>query len=583
MRTVRIVPRPRPLRVGAVRRGSAVIHGRFRTKGLPVRSAWSVAVEVGFEPTEGLRPHTLSRRAPSATRRLHRRRAYSTTDPRGRRGLASIDGSDGGQGFRRWLRRRPAGFRGQDAGPGSGERPADEVGVLDEAGARVGADADDDALAGVDGDERSKFSGSPSASRQVSARPGRPTPCRRTPNCSVQNRGIGVKGGAVSGPSRSASAAAWPCSEAVIQCSTRRGIQSKIRLGPTGHVARATTDGTIAGGTAIHVDGVAGGPGEHAVGDVQSRALQPAHRGQRADGDHRGVGVDAAAVVEPDADADTGPRPVRLRVGGRPADRVVAEQQADPVAPVQMCHQPADLGADRPRHQRPAPADDGDVEASAAQAGRDLAADEAGADHGEVPRAVGKPAAEAAAVGHVAQCPDVGRTTAARRAGAGPRPRSRSPGRRTRPPRPARGAAACARRQAEHPRAQAPGRVGPVDGQLQVAEAACPGQQLFGQRGRVYGLCGSSPMNVIDPSKPRSRRRSAARSPAMPAPTTTTERGRRRARAGRRRRPAPVRTRCRGWARCLVISRPPPRLIACMGHSRAAWRTLAVGSAAGAA
>src|SRR5712691_2751602 len=33
----------------------------------------TVAVEVGFEPTEGLPPHTLSRRAPSATRRLHRR------------------------------------------------------------------------------------------------------------------------------------------------------------------------------------------------------------------------------------------------------------------------------------------------------------------------------------------------------------------------------------------------------------------------------------------------------------------------------------------------------------------------------
>ncbi len=38
-----------------------------------------MAVEVGFEPTEGLPPHTLSRRAPSATRRLHRRRAYPTT------------------------------------------------------------------------------------------------------------------------------------------------------------------------------------------------------------------------------------------------------------------------------------------------------------------------------------------------------------------------------------------------------------------------------------------------------------------------------------------------------------------------
>ena len=40
------------------------------------RSHRSMAVEVGFEPTEGLPLHTLSRRAPSATRRLHRRRAY---------------------------------------------------------------------------------------------------------------------------------------------------------------------------------------------------------------------------------------------------------------------------------------------------------------------------------------------------------------------------------------------------------------------------------------------------------------------------------------------------------------------------
>src|SRR4051794_1254128 len=35
-----------------------------------------VAVEVGFEPTEELPPHTLSRRARSATTRLHRRLAY---------------------------------------------------------------------------------------------------------------------------------------------------------------------------------------------------------------------------------------------------------------------------------------------------------------------------------------------------------------------------------------------------------------------------------------------------------------------------------------------------------------------------
>src|SRR5262249_55175517 len=37
-----------------------------------------MAVEVGFEPTEGLPPHTLSRRAPSATKRLHPRPAYRT-------------------------------------------------------------------------------------------------------------------------------------------------------------------------------------------------------------------------------------------------------------------------------------------------------------------------------------------------------------------------------------------------------------------------------------------------------------------------------------------------------------------------
>src|SRR5580692_5782938 len=42
-----------------------------------------MAVEVGFEPTEGLPLHTLSRRAPSATRRLHRSRAYLSQEIRG--------------------------------------------------------------------------------------------------------------------------------------------------------------------------------------------------------------------------------------------------------------------------------------------------------------------------------------------------------------------------------------------------------------------------------------------------------------------------------------------------------------------
>src|SRR5438270_13980827 len=40
-----------------------------------------VAVEVGFEPTEELPPHTLSRRAPSAARTLHRGRDYPRSPP----------------------------------------------------------------------------------------------------------------------------------------------------------------------------------------------------------------------------------------------------------------------------------------------------------------------------------------------------------------------------------------------------------------------------------------------------------------------------------------------------------------------
>src|SRR5579872_7559935 len=52
------------------------------------------AVEVGFEPTEGLPPHTLSRRAPSATRRLHRGRAYPNRGP-GREALPVLPPAGG--------------------------------------------------------------------------------------------------------------------------------------------------------------------------------------------------------------------------------------------------------------------------------------------------------------------------------------------------------------------------------------------------------------------------------------------------------------------------------------------------------
>ena len=51
------------------RQPAAADHQRYRCRR-------SMAVEVGFEPTEELPLHTLSRRAPSATRRLHRSRAY---------------------------------------------------------------------------------------------------------------------------------------------------------------------------------------------------------------------------------------------------------------------------------------------------------------------------------------------------------------------------------------------------------------------------------------------------------------------------------------------------------------------------
>ncbi len=73
--------------------------------------AWSVAVEVGFEPTEDLRLHTLSRRAPSATRRLHRRRAYPTPARRViHKGLQRVTAHGGGRRNHEEARRtrRPA-------------------------------------------------------------------------------------------------------------------------------------------------------------------------------------------------------------------------------------------------------------------------------------------------------------------------------------------------------------------------------------------------------------------------------------------------------------------------------------------
>ncbi len=44
----------------------------------------------------------------------------------------------------------------------------------------------------------------------------------------------------------------------------------------------------------------------------------------------------------------------------------------------------------------------------------------------------------------------------------------------------------------------------------------------FDSGGRLYGMCGSAPATVISPAKPDLRIASAARRPAIPAPTTTT-------------------------------------------------------------
>src|SRR5690606_16232761 len=49
------------------------------------------AVAEGFEPSEGLPPHTLSRRAPSAARTHHRARAYPTTRRAVEKGVAGVE------------------------------------------------------------------------------------------------------------------------------------------------------------------------------------------------------------------------------------------------------------------------------------------------------------------------------------------------------------------------------------------------------------------------------------------------------------------------------------------------------------
>jgi hypothetical protein len=56
---------------------------------------WWLAVAVGFEPTEGVNPHALSRRAPSAARTRYRRSPYRTYR-RDRRAVVSEEFSEQG-------------------------------------------------------------------------------------------------------------------------------------------------------------------------------------------------------------------------------------------------------------------------------------------------------------------------------------------------------------------------------------------------------------------------------------------------------------------------------------------------------
>jgi hypothetical protein len=80
----RVLPRNRPVCppvTARLRRHLRTTRIDARTSMKRLRaSALLRAVAVGFEPTEGLHPHTLSRRAPSAARTRHREGGYRTSD-----------------------------------------------------------------------------------------------------------------------------------------------------------------------------------------------------------------------------------------------------------------------------------------------------------------------------------------------------------------------------------------------------------------------------------------------------------------------------------------------------------------------
>ena len=73
---LRLLPRRRQEDRSTIPIASDPFGSRNRQAKTPLTAGLRMAVPVGFEPTEGVNPHTLSRRAPLAARTRHRRLDY---------------------------------------------------------------------------------------------------------------------------------------------------------------------------------------------------------------------------------------------------------------------------------------------------------------------------------------------------------------------------------------------------------------------------------------------------------------------------------------------------------------------------
>ena len=145
-------------------------------------------------------------------------------------------------------------------------------------------------------------------------------------------------------------------------------VGAEERVVPSGDVARRDD----AGGRRE-----AGGVADDAVLERQPRSLQPRRLRRDPDADDDEVGVDGAAVAQAHALDPT----VAVEAGDRDADT-----QVDAVVAVELAAGRAHLVAERPRERDGQRLEQGHVEPPAPARGRDLGADEAGADH-DHPRA----------------------------------------------------------------------------------------------------------------------------------------------------------------------------------------------------